>query len=143
MAAKLGSGARFRALSARLAARGAHNPDALAAYIGRRKFGASKFAKLGAKARKGGRSHSHANEQIRWGHEYITSAYGDLELAAAMPVTGAPASPAASASDGPRVTGLGPVGQMVYGKLRKKGMDAKACLAMARRAEAMHAKAAS
>lgn len=38
-APKLGSGARFRKLSATLAARGASNPDALAAFIGRKKYG--------------------------------------------------------------------------------------------------------
>lgn len=43
---KLGSGARFKKLSATLAARGAHNPDALAAYIGRKKYGAKKFGGL-------------------------------------------------------------------------------------------------
>lgn len=48
-----GSGANFKALSSKLAARGAHNPGALAAWIGRRKYGKKGFAKLGA--------HSHAN----------------------------------------------------------------------------------
>lgn len=60
----LGSGERFRLLSQRLARRGVANPDALAAYIGRKKYGAKKFAqlaargrarKLAAAARKGGR----------------------------------------------------------------------------------------
>lgn len=46
--AKLGTGARFAALEAKLAARGAHDPAALAAYIGRKKEGKKKFAKLGA-----------------------------------------------------------------------------------------------
>jgi len=48
---KLGTGARFTKLKASLAAKGAHNPGALAAYIGRKKFGKGKFAKLAAKAR--------------------------------------------------------------------------------------------
>lgn len=48
-----GSGANFQKLSARLAARGAKNPDRLAAWIGRRKYGAKKFGKLSA--------HSHSN----------------------------------------------------------------------------------
>lgn len=43
---KLGSGDRFRALSAQLAAKGASNPDALAAWIGRRKYGAKKMGGL-------------------------------------------------------------------------------------------------
>lgn len=51
--AKLGSGGRFKALKAKLAAKGASDPGALAAYIGRRKFGKAKFAKLAAKARGG------------------------------------------------------------------------------------------
>jgi hypothetical protein len=50
-APKLGTGARFKKLSASLAAKGASDPGALAAYIGRKKFGAGKFAKLAAKAR--------------------------------------------------------------------------------------------
>lgn len=48
----LGSGARFAALESKLAARGAKDPAALAAYIGRKKFGKKKFAKLSAKGRK-------------------------------------------------------------------------------------------
>ena len=53
----LGSGGRFKKLKSKLAARGARNPGALAAYIGRRAYGRKKFASLGAK----GRSHAHAN----------------------------------------------------------------------------------
>lgn len=49
---KLGSGARFAALKSELARRGATNPGALAAFIGRRKYGAKRFAKLSAKGRK-------------------------------------------------------------------------------------------
>ena len=46
--AKLGSGGRFRALRAKLASRpGVRDPDALAAAIGRKKYGAARFAKLG------------------------------------------------------------------------------------------------
>lgn len=56
-AAKLGSGARFKALQASLAAKGAHDPGALAAYIGRKKLGKGKFTALAAKARKGGGMH--------------------------------------------------------------------------------------
>jgi len=44
--AKLGSGARFRKLSATLAARGATDPDALAAFIGRKRYGPAGMAKL-------------------------------------------------------------------------------------------------
>ena len=51
--AKLGSGARFKALSKKLAAKGVDNPDALAASIGRKKFGKKKFDSLAAKGRKG------------------------------------------------------------------------------------------
>jgi len=42
---------RFSALSAKLAAKGAHNPDALAAYIGRKKYTHAGFAALAAKGR--------------------------------------------------------------------------------------------
>jgi len=52
-----GSGANFKALSAKLAARGATNPGALAAYIGRKKYGRKGFAKLSSH----GRSHGHSN----------------------------------------------------------------------------------
>lgn len=52
---KLGTGKRFAKLKSSLAAKGAHDPGALAAWIGRRKFGRAKFTKLAAKARgKGG-----------------------------------------------------------------------------------------
>ena len=44
--AKLGSGARFKALEKKVGS------PALAAWIGRKKFGASKMAKLSAKGRK-------------------------------------------------------------------------------------------
>jgi hypothetical protein len=47
-APKLGSGARFKKLSATLAARGARDPDALAAYIGRRKYGNTGMSRLSA-----------------------------------------------------------------------------------------------
>ena len=48
---KLGTGARFKALKAKLAAKGAHDPGALAAYIGRKKFGRKRFGALAGKAR--------------------------------------------------------------------------------------------
>jgi hypothetical protein len=47
-APKLGSGARFKKLSATLAARGASNPDALAAYIGRKRYGNAGMGRLSA-----------------------------------------------------------------------------------------------
>lgn len=44
----VGSGARFSALTQQLAAKpGVQNPKALAAAIGRKKYGAKKFAQLG------------------------------------------------------------------------------------------------
>ena len=49
---KLGTGARFRALVRKLRARGAKNPRALAAYIGRKKYGKKRFQQLAAKGRK-------------------------------------------------------------------------------------------
>lgn len=51
--AKLGSGARFAALKKKLGARpGVTDPGALAAYIGRKKYGKKKFAALGRKGKK-------------------------------------------------------------------------------------------
>jgi len=52
----LGSGQRFAALKARLAARGAQNPAALAAFIGRRKYGKQRFQALAAAGRRRHRS---------------------------------------------------------------------------------------
>lgn len=54
---RLGGGGRFRKLEGQLAAKGAHDPAALDAYIGRRKYGAAKFSKLAhaAASRKGKR----------------------------------------------------------------------------------------
>jgi hypothetical protein len=46
---KLGSGKRFAQLSSKLGKRGAKNPKALAAFIGRQKYGKKRFAKLAAK----------------------------------------------------------------------------------------------
>lgn len=48
----LGSGKRFAALQGSLKKRGAENPAALAAWIGRKKYGTKKFAALSAKGRK-------------------------------------------------------------------------------------------
>ena len=53
---KLGSGKRFKQLSSKLKKKGAKDPKALAAYIGRRKYGPEKFAKLSAKGKKKRRS---------------------------------------------------------------------------------------
>ena len=49
---KLGSGARFKALTRKLASKGASNPKALAAYIGRKKYGAKKMASMAAAGRR-------------------------------------------------------------------------------------------
>lgn len=49
---KLGSGKRFASLSKKLSKKGASNPGALAAYIGRKKYGAKKFAKLASSGRR-------------------------------------------------------------------------------------------
>ncbi|KKM74995.1 hypothetical protein LCGC14_1394700 [marine sediment metagenome] len=50
--AKLGTGQRFKTLKKKLTKKGIKNPGALAAAIGRKKFGAKKFAKLSAAGRK-------------------------------------------------------------------------------------------
>lgn len=43
---------RFSDLSAKLAAKGAHDPDALAAYIGRKKYGKAAMAAMAAAGRR-------------------------------------------------------------------------------------------
>jgi len=48
----LGSGARFAALKSELARTGARDPGALAAFIGRKKYGKKRFGALSAKGRK-------------------------------------------------------------------------------------------
>ena len=50
--AKVGSGARFKALTQKLKRKGVRNPKALAAYIGRKKFGKKRFQKMAATGRK-------------------------------------------------------------------------------------------
>ncbi len=49
---KLGTGERFAHLKGELAAKGAHDPGALAAAIGRKKYGGSKMAKMAGAGRK-------------------------------------------------------------------------------------------
>lgn len=51
--APLGQGGRFAAMKKSLASQpGVTNPGALAAFIGRKKYGATKMAKMAAKGRK-------------------------------------------------------------------------------------------
>lgn len=50
--AKLGSGKRFASLKRKLGRKGVRNPGALAAAIGRRKYGARKMAKMAAAGRR-------------------------------------------------------------------------------------------
>lgn len=50
--AKLGSGARFKALEKAVATGGAKNPGAVAAAIGRKSLGKAKFQKLASQGRK-------------------------------------------------------------------------------------------
>lgn len=49
---KLGTGKKFSNLTKKLAAKGAKNPKALAAFIGRKKYGSKRLAKMAAKAKK-------------------------------------------------------------------------------------------
>jgi hypothetical protein len=49
---KLGSGARFKKLTSELEKKGAKKPKALAAWIGRRKYGAKKMTTMAVKGRK-------------------------------------------------------------------------------------------
>ncbi len=51
MKAPLGQGGRFAAMKQMLAKKGAKDPGALAAYIGRKKYGAKKFASLAKKGK--------------------------------------------------------------------------------------------
>ena len=48
----LGDGTRFKKLRGKLAAKGVDNPDALAASIGRKKYGGKQMAKWAAAGRK-------------------------------------------------------------------------------------------
>lgn len=51
--AKLGSGKRFKSLAAKIGKSGkVRNPGAVAASIGRKKFGAKRFAQLSAQGRR-------------------------------------------------------------------------------------------
>jgi hypothetical protein len=50
---KLGSGERFDALVGALSKKGVRDPGALAASIGRKKYGKKKFQKLAAKGKPG------------------------------------------------------------------------------------------
>ena len=49
---KLGTGQRFRALKKKLTRKGVRSPGGLAAFLGRKKFGKKRFAKLAAAGRK-------------------------------------------------------------------------------------------
>ncbi len=48
----LGSGERFKQLTRELKRKGVENPEALAAWIGRRKYGKKRFQELASKGRK-------------------------------------------------------------------------------------------
>lgn len=50
--AKLGVGARFKILKKKLAKRGAKSPGALAAWIGRKKYGKKRFQKLATRGKR-------------------------------------------------------------------------------------------
>ena len=49
---KLGTGKRFSNLKKSLSKKGAKNPGALAAWVGRKKYGAKKFSSLSKKGKK-------------------------------------------------------------------------------------------
>lgn len=51
MKEKLGSGARFKALTKKLSKKGISDPKALAASIGRKKFGKKRFQALATKGK--------------------------------------------------------------------------------------------
>jgi hypothetical protein len=50
--AKLGTGTRFKQLTTKLKKQGVRDPKALAAAIGRKKYGKKKFQQLAAKGKK-------------------------------------------------------------------------------------------
>jgi len=50
--AKLGTGKRFSSLTKKLKKRGARNPKALAAWIGRSKYGKGRMASMAARGRR-------------------------------------------------------------------------------------------
>jgi hypothetical protein len=50
----LGTGERFKQLTTKLSRKGVEDPKALAASIGRKKYGKAKFQSLAAKGRKDG-----------------------------------------------------------------------------------------
>lgn len=50
--ARLGSGKRFKSLKGKLARKGVRNPGALAASIGRKKYGKKRMAKMAATGRR-------------------------------------------------------------------------------------------
>ena len=50
--AKLGGGGRFKKLSKNLKKKGAKDPNALAAHIGRKKYGKAKFQKMSQAGRR-------------------------------------------------------------------------------------------
>jgi hypothetical protein len=56
MKSTLRSGARFKALTKKLKKGGAKNPKALAAHIGRNKYGKKRMAEMAAKGRKKGKA---------------------------------------------------------------------------------------
>lgn len=49
---KPGGGQRFKSLKRKLKKKGARNPGALAAWVGRKKYGKKKFQEMSAKGRK-------------------------------------------------------------------------------------------
>jgi len=65
MKAKLGSGARFKAVERAAAAHGAKNPAAVAAAVGIAKYGKAKMEKM---AQAGKARHSHARKYSHPGH---------------------------------------------------------------------------
>ncbi len=48
---KVGGGGRYKKLVKKLASEGAKDPKALAAYIGRKKYGKAKFQEMAAKGK--------------------------------------------------------------------------------------------
>jgi hypothetical protein len=58
---RLGGGGRFKKLEGELADKGVRDPAALAASIGRKKYGSERFAKLGHPARAAAKEMRHGS----------------------------------------------------------------------------------
>lgn len=107
-APKLGSGARFKKLSSALASRGAKDPDALAAFIGRKRYGPKGMGKLSA-----GKSLANDDDLAIYLAEAAAAPQGSTMTCPQCSYSGPPArfsggAPAATAGPRPPAPGTAP-----------------------------------